>query len=116
MMREYKATVGLGFRINLGKILTAAKREITDLPVLPNYVDNGRPFVCWGHILGRCHFGDKCSFSRGHVPRKAIPDTFAEEVVNIVGAGIEAIVAERQSRRPTTGGPPNKRVKGEGEE
>jgi hypothetical protein len=112
MMRDYEATVGLGLRINLGKVLNAAKREITDLPVIPNYVENGRPFVCWAHILGRCHFGDKCSFSRGHPPRQAIPDAFAEEVVNVLGAGITTLVDERQARRPS-GSPPGKRVKGD---
>ncbi len=113
MMRDYEATAGLGMRISLGRVLNAAKREITDLPVIPAYVENGRPYVCWAHILGRCHFGDKCSFARGHPPRQAIPDSFAEEVVNILGAGIAALVDERQARRPPSGSPPGKRAKGE---
>ncbi len=112
MMRDYEATGGLGMRIKLGQILTAAKRDITDLQIIPAYVENGRPYVCWAHILGRCHFGEKCSFYRGHPPRKAIPDSFADEVVNVLGPGINAVVAEQQARRPG-GSPPGKRVKGE---
>ncbi len=50
MMREYKATPGLGLRINLSRILDAAKQEITDLSVLPDFVENGRPFMCWASL------------------------------------------------------------------
>ena len=47
MMREYEGMVGLGMRINLGRVLNTAKQEITNLPVLPLYVENGQPIVCW---------------------------------------------------------------------
>ena len=56
MMRKYEATPGLGLRINLSWILDTAEREITDLPVLPDFVNNSRPFVCWAHVIGWCHF------------------------------------------------------------
>ena len=111
MMKAYEGTTGLGLRINLGAILNAAHREIRDLPVIPEYVERGRPFLCWGHILGRCHFGDGCTFAKGHPSRSAIPDQFAREVVDILGGGIDAIVAERQ--QPTRGGgSPIKKQKG----
>ena len=99
MMREYEATQGLGLRINLGNLLDAAKKDITDLPVIPAYVDNGRPFVCWAHILGRCHFGNQCTFARGHPPRHPIPDSFASEVVGVLGAGVVSLVMTCQARR-----------------
>ena len=111
MMKEYEATTGLGMRINLGQILDAAGREIRDLPIIQEYVANGRPYICWGHILGRCHFGKGCTFARGHPPRRAIPDQFAREVVDMLGDGINAMVAERRERRGGGGGSPIKKQK-----
>lgn len=108
-MSEYEGTTGLGMRINLGQMLTAARRDIRDLPVLPEYVANGRPFLCWAHVLGRCHFGDSCTFARGHPARKHITDSFAREVVELLGDGIDALVAERRER--TGGGSPIKKQK-----
>ena len=108
MMKEYEGTTGLGMRINLGAILSAAGRDIRDLPVIQNYVANGRPFLCWAHILGRCHFGEGCTFAKGHPKRQAIPDQFAQEVVDMLGSGIEAVVAERRQRG---GGSPIKKQK-----
>ena len=107
-MSAYEGMTGLGLRINLGQLLTAAKRDIRDLPVLPEYVANGRPYLCWAHVLGRCHFGDSCSFARGHPPRRDIPDAFAREVVEMLGAGIDAMVEERRQRG---GGSPIKKQK-----
>ncbi len=52
MMTDYVAAKGL--RVRLTDILNAANKCITDLPTIPEYVANGRPFVCWAHILGRC--------------------------------------------------------------
>ena len=98
MMKEYEGTTGLGMRINLGQILNAAQREIRDLPVIPAYVANGRPYLCWAHVLGRCHFGDGCTFARGHPKRAAIPDQFAQEVVDMLQGGINAMVEERRHR------------------
>ena len=112
MMREYEETVGLGMRINLGRVLDAAKQNITDLPVISEYVENGRPYVCWAHILGQCHFGERCTFSRGHPPCLALTDAFAEEVVNVLGSGITALVKERTERR-LGGSPPAKNAKAE---
>ena len=111
MMKEYEATTGLGLRINLSQILTAARREIRDLPVIPEYVDRGRPFLCWAHVLGRCHFGDSCTFARGHPTRNAIPDQFAREVVDTLSSGIEAVVADRR-QTARGGGSPVKKLKG----
>ncbi len=106
MMADYVTTHGL--RIRLVDILNACNKRITDLPTLPDYVDNGRPYVCWAHILGRCTFND-CQFKRGHVPRRAITDGFANAVVAMLTPGIQAC---------TNGGggdgSPSKRLKTEG--
>ena len=52
MMANYVSAHGL--RICLTDILNKANKRITDLPTIPEYVANGRPFICWAHILGRC--------------------------------------------------------------
>jgi hypothetical protein len=74
MMADYVAARGP--RVRLTEILDAANKRIMNLPTIPAYVANGQPFVCWAHILGRCTFAN-CQFKNGHVPRSAIPDTFA---------------------------------------
>ena len=49
-------------RIHLSELLTAAGKKQTDLPTLPNFIHpNGRSFICWSFILGRCTFRD-CRF------------------------------------------------------
>ena len=65
MMEDYVATHGL--KVRLVNILNACNKRIKDLPTLSDYVEDGRPYVCWAHILGRCTFKD-CQFKRGHVP------------------------------------------------
>jgi hypothetical protein len=74
-------------QVKLNDILDASNKRITDLPTLPEYVANGRLFVCWAHILGRCNFAN-CAFKNGHVPHSAIPDAFAEEGVTILTLGV----------------------------
>jgi len=106
MMADYVAEHGL--RIRLVDILNACHKRITDLPTLPNYIDNGRPYVCWAHILGRCTFND-CQFKRGHVPRRAITDEFADAVIAMLAPGVNACVNGGGGE-----GSPGKRQKVEG--
>ncbi len=107
MMADYVATKGL--RIKLTEILDAANKCITDLPTIPAYVANGKPFVCWAHILGRCTFVN-CQFKQGHVPRDEIPDSFADAVVAMLTPGVLHCVGGGNS----AGGSPEKRRKTEG--
>ena len=86
MMADYITQCGT--RVQLTEILDAANKRITDLPTFPEYVHNGRPFVCWVFILVRCTFRN-CAFWRGHVTKEKIPDTFAEEVVAMLTPGVE---------------------------
>ena len=103
----------MGYRIKLTHILDAANKRITDLPTIPEFVANGRPFVCWAHIFGRCTF-DGCKFKQGHVPRSAIPDSFAEEVVTTLTPGVNAVVA--RAREQGGGKNPDKRQRPEGQQ
>jgi len=110
MMSEYVAI--RGYRIKLTDILDGANKRITDLPTIPEFVANGRPFVCWSHILGRCTF-DNCQFKQGHVPRSAIPDAFADEVVTMLTPGVTAVGARA---RDQGGGTPDKRPRTDGQQ
>ncbi len=85
MMADYVSTQGL--RVQRTKILDAANKRITNLPTIPEYIANGRPFVCWAHMLGRWNFPN-CAFRKGHVPRDNIPDAFADEVVAMLTPGV----------------------------
>ncbi len=108
MMADYVAAKGL--RIKLTEILDAANKRITDLPTILAYVANGRPFVCWAHILGRCTFAN-CQFKQGHVPRSKIPDSFADAVVAMLTPGVRHCVDGGK----IAGGSPEKRQKTKGQ-
>jgi hypothetical protein len=92
-----------GLRVQLNEILHAANKRITDLPTIPKCVNNGRPFVCWVHILGQCRFPN-CAFKNGHVSHSSIPDAFAEEVVTILTPGVKHCACTREQE-----GAPGKR-------
>ncbi len=80
-------------RIHLSELLQAAGKKQTDLPTLPQYVHpNGRPFLCWSNILGRCTFCD-CRLLQegGHPLAKDIMDEFADKVVDTLNKGNIAI-------------------------
>jgi hypothetical protein len=85
MMANYVAARGL--RVKLNDILDASNKRITDLPTIPEYIENGCTFVCWAYILGRCNFAN-CAFKNGHVPCSSIPNAFTKEVVRILTLGV----------------------------
>jgi hypothetical protein len=86
MMADYIAAQGLWVQLN--EILNASNKRITNLPMIPECVNNGRPFVCWAHILVRCRFPN-CKFKNRYVPCSSIPNAFAEEVVTILTPGVK---------------------------
>ena len=106
MMADYVAT--RGYRIKLTDILDNCNKRISDLPTIPEFMTNGKPFVCWAHILGRCTF-DRCQFKNGHVPRYAIPDKFTEDFVTMLTPGVKAVVAKARDQE----GSPAKRQRGD---
>ena len=73
----------------------------------PHYIDNGCPYICWAHILGRCTFND-CQFKRGHVPRRAITDGFTDAVVAMLTPGVQTCLMCEGGE-----GSPGKRLKKE---
>jgi hypothetical protein len=92
MMADYIAERGL--RVQLTEILDTANKRITDLPTLPEYMENRCPFICWAHMLGRCSFSN-CAFRKGHVPRGNIPDTFVDTVVAMLTPGVKHCACPR---------------------
>ncbi len=92
MMADYVSAYGL--RIRLTDIHNKANKQITDLPTIPKYIAKGCPFICWAHILGRCTFAE-CRYKKGHIPRSAITDSFADEVVTKLTLGVEVVVHKR---------------------
>jgi len=77
-------------RVHLAEILGAAGKKQTDLPTLPQYVHpNGRPFLCWTSVLGRCTYHE-CRFHHlgGHPNPKDITDEFADKVVDTLNKGV----------------------------
>jgi hypothetical protein len=85
-------------RVHLAKILGAGGKKQTDLPTLPQYVHpNGRPFLCWTSVLGRCMYRE-CRFHQqeGHPNPKDISNDFADKVVE----GVIAICGSRSREQP----------------
>jgi hypothetical protein len=103
-MADYVATRGL--RVQLTEILDTANKQITDLPTIPEYVENGRPVVCWAHVLGKCSF-QNCTFCKGYVPRENIPEKFADKVVAMLMPGVQHCSRPRDMDKS-----PGKRLKG----
>jgi hypothetical protein len=101
MMADYVAARGL--QVKLNDILDASNKRITDLPTIPEYIANGRPFVCWAHILGWCNFTN-CAFKNGHVLCSSIPNAFAKEVVTMLNLGVNHCARTREQE-----GSPSKR-------
>ena len=105
-MKEY--AVSFGFRIRLIDLLNGSNKRIADLPTMADYAANGRPYICWAHVLGRCTYPN-CQYKKGHVPRSAITNSFADEVVAIITPGVKALLADGKAE-----GPQGKRFKTEG--
>ena len=100
-------------RVHLSEILQAAGKRQTDLPTLPQYTHpNGRPFLCWSSVLGRCTFRE-CRFLQqgGHPAAKDITDDFANKVVDTLNKGVIAL-----SGQAAAGGSPPKKQKGTSDE
>ncbi len=104
MMANY--VVARGLWGHLTEISDAANKQITDLPTIPEYMNNGCPFICWAHVLGRCSFAN-CAFCNRHVLRSNIPDVFADAVVAMLTPGVKKCVRARKQ-----GGIPGKHIKG----
>jgi hypothetical protein len=94
VMADYVLAQGL--RVQLIMILEVANKHITNPPTIPEYVANGRPFICWAHMLGQCSFPN-CAFRKGHVPRDNIPDTFTDKVVVMLTPGVTHCARRRDN-------------------
>jgi len=100
-------------RVHLAELLTASGKKQTDLPTLPQFVHpNGRPFICWSCVLGRCTFRE-CRFLQqgGHPAAKDITDDFANKVVDTLNKGVISLCGTA-----TPVGSPHKKTKTTGEE
>jgi hypothetical protein len=100
-------------RVHLAELLTAAGKKQTDLPTLPQFVHpNGRPFICWSCVLGRCTYRE-CRFLQqgGHPVAKDITDDFADKTVDTLNKGVISLCGTSPP-----GGSPIKKPKIVGEE
>jgi len=87
--------------LSLPSILNAGKIRMEDLSGLDKYKDptTGRHTFCWAEVLGPCHFPE-CYFGKkgGHPVQADNSGKFAEQVVQVLGLGVEArMVAMRAS-------------------
>jgi hypothetical protein len=86
--------------LSLPRISDAGKITMNDLPGLDKYTDRttGRHIFCWAEVLGPCHFPE-CYFGKkgGHPQQADYSDTFAEQVVQILGPGVAARMVEMRA-------------------
>lgn len=106
-----------GPQVILKDILDAAGTRLRYMPTIPDFIGaDGRPNLCWAHILGRCVFGRNCLFASGHPTRAQIPDGFAEEVCELLASGIQDAANRRGYVSGGGMGSPQKKAKVEGDE
>ena len=75
--------------INLTKILILMGKCMTNLPNLPQYcLPTGATIICWNSVLGKCLWGKRCKFARGHVKKGDATKAFADEVVDVISKGV----------------------------
>jgi hypothetical protein len=75
--------------LNLLDILTFSRKQMTDLPTLPQYcLPTNHPFIGWNSVLAKCYRGPRCRFSRGHLKRWEATDTFAGAVADVIEKGV----------------------------
>ena len=86
--------------LSLSRILDAGKITMNDLPGLDKYKDptTGRHIFCWAEVLGPCHYPE-CYFGKkgGHPQRADYSDKFADQVVQTLGPGVAARMAEMRA-------------------
>ena len=88
--------------LQIGKVLDAAGKCMTDLPLnIPTFANKeGRPHnLCWTFM---CTFG-RCRFYRGHATPANISNEFSDAVCDVIGKGVTSLLE----------GPPEKRVQKE---
>ena len=92
--------------VHLAELLGAAGKKQTDLPTLPQYVHpNGRPFLCWTSLLGRCMYRESHFHQQGGHPNpKDSTDKFADKVVDTLNKDVISI-----GGMTTPGGSPPKK-------
>jgi hypothetical protein len=93
MMADFMAAREM--RIQVTEILDAMNKHITDLRTIPDYAVNGRPTICWAHILGCCTFCNS-AFKRGHIPWDKIPDKFVNEIVSMLVLGVPQVIQREE--------------------
>lgn len=75
--------------INLGEILSASNKRISDLPGIQGYTTpTGSSCICWNSVLGRCFRGRRCRYSKGHVQKGDMTEKFADAVTDCIGKGV----------------------------
>lgn len=106
-----------GPQVILKDILDAAGTRLRYMPTIPEFIGaDGRPNLCWAHILGRCVYGRNCLFASGHPSRAQIPDGFAAEVCDLLASGIQEAANRRGYTGGGGGGSPPKKAKLDGDE
>jgi hypothetical protein len=78
-------------RVMMTKILSGANITFDRLPTIPEFVnkDTMKNELCYNHVMGLCS-NRRCWYR--HASRAQIPNSFAGELINICGPGIEYVV------------------------
>jgi hypothetical protein len=88
--------------VYLSDILTACGKRLMDLPTLTKYCHpTGLSFLCWNSVLGRCFWGSRCKYSKGHVKKGDIMDEFANAVLDCISKGVLHYINLPEGESPT---------------
>ena len=97
-------------KVNLSNILSGANKEMKDIPVLEEFIDNKRrSILCINWCLGVCSYAMriKCKFIRGHVPKEKTSNKFARKLCQVISSGVKHVLKHGLSGL----GPPFKKPK-----
>lgn len=88
-MKEYHAR--FKGRVMMSKILTGANITFERLPIIQEFInrDTKKNELCYNHVMGTCS-NRRCWYR--HASKAQIPNSFAGELINLCGPGIDYVV------------------------
>ena len=66
--------------------LKLGNKELSDVPLLPNYADGERNMICFPHLLHQCHHKG-CRYA--HPPKEDIPDWYCKQLFTVISPGMD---------------------------
>ena len=91
-------------KIMLKKIMEAAGKQWSDLPTIPNLIEDDTNNLCYSWVMGCCSNKSCKKIAKGGHPRsRDVPDDFADALCNMVGQGVAFVALHTEPPRGSGG-------------